>query len=394
MNYESVMDRTHNDSHRLSISSQYFINFGVMGIFMPYFNLYCYSLGFTGFQIGTISALRSVVMVLFPLVWGSLADRFQLRRPIYILSNIVSTAIWLFYIFTSDFRHMLAITAFYAVFRAPIVSFLEAFTMDVLGREKKSYGKIRVWGSISFVIAVLLFGPIIDRSSIDIILMLIFIGLLMQSVISVKIPSIIVERKGSFFHQSKSFFTRRVVGFLFSAFLMLVSHGAYYGFFSIHLENMGYGKTFIGIAWALASTSEILIMIGSDKLFKRYRIEHILAFSFLAGAIRWFLLFFAASSHAILLIQVFHAITYGAFHMASILYMDVLTPHGTKTLGQAANNASSYGLGLMVGFFINGYLYEIIGSFSLFAMSGFIALAGGSVFVGSRRLDRRQLKRS
>ena len=55
------------------ISSQYFIYFGVLGIFLPYFNLYCYHLGFSGFQIGVLSALRSLVMVLFPLTeleWG------------------------------------------------------------------------------------------------------------------------------------------------------------------------------------------------------------------------------------------------------------------------------------------------------------------------------------
>jgi PPP family 3-phenylpropionic acid transporter len=68
--------------------------------------------------------------------------------------------------------------------------------------------------------------------------------------------------------------------------------------------------------------------------------------------------------------------------MASILYIDQLTPNSAKTLGQAVNNAVQYGLGLMVGFFLNGYLYEVIGSSALFIVSGCIALAGGSVFKG------------
>ncbi|MFC1886148.1 MFS transporter [Thermodesulfobacteriota bacterium] len=393
MNDQSALNPASYDSRKLSIGLQYFINFGVMGIFMPYFNLYCYHIGFSGFQIGTLSALRSVVMVLFPLVWGSLADRFQIRRPIYIACNIAGTAVWVFYIFTTDFWAMLAVTVCFAVFRAPIISFLEAFTMDVLGKEKESYGKIRAWGSASFIGAVLVLGPVIDRYSIEIILILIFIGFLLQSVISFKIPSVIVKKEGFLFHEIGTLFTRRVVLFLVSAFLMLVSHGTYYGFFSIHLENLGYDKIFISTAWALASTSEILVMIRSDKLLKRNRIENILLFSFLAAAIRWFSLFFAVSPSAILFLQIFHALTYGAFHMASILYIDVLTPKSAKTIGQAVNNASSYGLGLMVGFFVNGYLYEIMGPSALFAMSGFVALFGGAVLKVSLMMDGGQNKK-
>ena len=125
-------------SFKFTISSQYFIYFGVLGIFLPYFNLYCYNLGFSGLQIGVLSGLRSVAMVIFPLIWGVLADRLNIRRPIYILCNFVSTAIWIMFLFTAEFWPMLIITAFYGMFYAPIISFLEAVTMDVLGAEKKA----------------------------------------------------------------------------------------------------------------------------------------------------------------------------------------------------------------------------------------------------------------
>ena len=141
---------------------------------------------------------------------------------------------------------------------------------------------------------------------------------------------------------------------MIAAFLMLVSHGTYYGFFSIHLENLGYDKTFIGLAWALASVAEILVMIRSDALLKNTAIEKILIFSFIVAACRWALLFFAQSSSVILFSQVLHAVTYGAFHIASILYIDKLIPAEAKTFGQAVNNAVTYGLGLTAGFMFNG----------------------------------------
>jgi PPP family 3-phenylpropionic acid transporter len=284
---------------------------------------------------------------------------------------------------------MLAITIFYGMFFSPIISFLEAFTMDILGKEKKSYGRIRVWGSISFIVSVLALGKIIDLYSVEIIVVLILAGSLILSVISTQIPGIQIAKKKRLSRGAKSLMDRHVLVFLFCAFMMLVSHGAYYGFFSIHLENLGFGSTFIGLTWALASAAEILVMLRSDQIFNRFSIKAVLIFSFMVAALRWFILFFVQSATAILLSQVLHAITYGTFHIASILYIDRLAPDKAKTLGQAVNNATSYGLGLMVGFFLNGYLYEITGSFALFMISSLIALSGGLVFWGFCLVDRK-----
>jgi PPP family 3-phenylpropionic acid transporter len=377
------------NSFKLVIGSQYFLYFGVMGVFLPYFNLYCYHLKFSGVQIGVLSAIRSIALVLFPLVWGGLADRFHIRRPIYIFCSFISTAIWAFYLYTTDFWEMLFITVFYGIFYSPIISFLEAFTMDVLGTKKKSYGRMRGWGSIAFIMTVLLLGRVIDIYSIEIIIILIFFGSLAQALISIKIPDIQIKKQTSFSSNAKVLLKRPVIVFLFCAFLMLVSHGTYYGFYSIHLENLGYGKTFIGISWAFASIAEIIVMINSDIIFRRFSTDNVLFFSFMVAVFRWMALFVATSPAFILFLQILHAVTYGTFHVSSILYIDSLTPDEGKTLGQAVNNAVTYGLGLMVGFFINGYLFETFGTFTLFMISGFIALAGGALLKCSQLVDRR-----
>jgi len=88
------------------------------------------------------------------------------------------------------------------------------------------------------------------------------------------------------------------------------------------------------------------------------------------------------SAAAILASQLLHAVTYGAFHMAGILYMDQLAPDSDKTLGQALNNAVTYGLGLTVGFFLSGALYEPGRSGPLFLFSAGVSLAGGVLFAG------------
>lgn len=373
------------DRNKLAIGSQYFIYFGVLGVFLPYFNLYCYRIGFNGWQIGTLSALRSVVMVLFPLLWGSLADRLNLRKPIYILCNVASTIIWAGFLFTTEFNLMLLIMVCYGIFHAPIISLLEAFTMDVLRGEKKSYGRLRVWGSVSFITVVLILGKLIESVSIEIVVVLILGGSSLLALISPSVPPMAARRPGGLLGVSQTrFISTKVILFLACAFLMLVSHGAYYGFFSIHLENMGYSSAFIGAAWALASCAEILVMIQSERIFRRLSLERVLIFSFVVATIRWSVLYFAESSLMILLSQGLHAVTYGCFHMASILYIDQLAPQASKTLGQAVNNALTYGLGLMVGFLLNGYLYEKLGSHPLFIISAVIAAAGAVIFTSGQ----------
>jgi PPP family 3-phenylpropionic acid transporter len=362
------------------IRTQYFLYFGVMGIFLPYFNLYCFHLHFTGFQIGLLSAAKTITMIIFPLMWGALADRFNARRPIYILCNIASTAAWALFLGTTDFIIMLGITLLYGVFYAPIISLLEAFTLDVLGKEKKRYGQLRAWGSISFIVVVFSIGRLMDIYPVGIIVLLILCGSFLQAFGSLKIPHAPIPPPLSQRSPIRLLLKPKIIIFLMCGFLMLVSHGAYYGFFSIHLEKLGYDKTFIGLAWALASIAEILVMMKSDTLFKRFDLETVLFFSFGVATLRWLILFSARAWPVLLLSQLLHAITYGTFHIASILYIDRMMPDGAKSLGQAANNAMTYGMGLMAGFLISGYLYEKTGIFTLFALSGLIAMTAGLMF--------------
>jgi PPP family 3-phenylpropionic acid transporter len=369
----------------LAIRLQYFFYFAVLGIFLPYFNLYCYHLGFSGTQIGALSAVRSLVMVVSSIIWGLLADRFYLRRKIYIWCSTASALTWLFFLTTTDFWLMMFFTVIYVCFYAPIIAFLEAFTIDKLNYRKKTYGRVRAWGSVSFILVVIFLGRAIDLFHIRLILVLIFAGSLLQALGAFSMPrfesaSLSLDPKAG-----GSLLNKHVGVFLLCGFLMLVSHGTYYGFFSIHLENLGYTRAFIGLAWAVASIAEIIIMIKSEAVFKRFTLEKVLVFSFGVAILRWLVLCIAHSPALILVAQILHAVTYGAFHMSSILFMDRLTNDKTKTIGQVANNAVQYGLGLMTGFFLNGFLYEQTGSAVLFLMSAGIAAAGGAIFWGFTR---------
>ncbi len=352
-----------------------------MGIVLPYFNLYCRHLGFSGFQIGILSFVRTLSALAFPLLWSALADRYGIRRPIYILCNFMGTGIWTFYLFTENFTGMLLISILYSVFYTPVISFLEAFTMDLLGDRRKSYGNIRVWGSINFILVVVILGRVMDHYPSRIILTLVLAGSLAQALTSLALPRYQKKEIKTTGSKKRNFITPSVGIFLFSFFLMLASHGAYYGFFSIHLSELGYGNTFIGAAWALASIAEIAVMVKSRTIFNILSVEKVMVLSFGAAALRWFTLFLTVSPAMILLSQALHAFTYGTFHIACILYVDRETTPENKTFGQSVNNAVTYGLGMAVGLLFSGMFYERLGS-GLFLISGFIAVSGGLLLWG------------
>jgi MFS transporter, PPP family, 3-phenylpropionic acid transporter len=377
------MQKPSNIAVRRILAAQYFVYFGGMGVFLPYFNLYCYHLGFSGTQIGTLSALRSVVLVLLPLAWGALADHFQARRGLFILCNLGSALLWSLILGVDSFGLMAAVLVGQTIFYAPLVSFLEAFAMDTLGSEKRRYGRMRVWGSIAFILVVLLLGQFLERQPLSWVVVLILGDLILQSLLAFWMPTAATaggRRFGAGFGQ---LLTKRVILFLAAAVLMLISHGAYYGFFSIHLEELGLSRGFIGTAWALAATAEIFVMLNSNRILTTFSYPGLLRFSFVMAIVRWLLLWQLTSAPAIIAAQVLHAFTYGSFHIASILYMDQLAPPGVKTLGQAINNAVTYGLGLMVGFFLSGWGYELLGgTHTLFLASGGVALVGGVLIWG------------
>jgi PPP family 3-phenylpropionic acid transporter len=296
----------------------------------------------------------------------------------------MSAIIWSAYFFSDSYWIMLLITGLYGLFYAPIIAFLEAFTIDILGRQKRSYGPIRAWGSISFITMVMVLGYVIDWFSIKIILWVIFFCSMLQAAFSMKMPKIALAKNEDFFSRAKLFLNGNAAVFLFCAFLMLMSHGMYYGFFSIHLVSLGYGSLFVGFAWALASVAEVVVMIKSKLIFKHISYENALTIAFITAAVRWLLVGSVRSPIAILSLQLLHAITYGMFHMASILHIDALSPAETKTMGQAINNATTYGLGLMAGFFLSGILYEHFDATTGFLASGVVAFFSGIIFVAYR----------
>jgi PPP family 3-phenylpropionic acid transporter len=167
---------------------------------------------------------------------------------------------------------------------------------------------------------------------------------------------------------------------------MQASHGAYYAFYSIHLEAHGYTQTAVGALWALGVAIEVLVFLGMHRLLERFGARRLMLASLALAALRWLLIGLLVEVVAVqLLAQALHAASFGVFHAAAIHLTHHYFRGPAQGRGQALYNSLSFGLGGALGSLVSGALWEPAGAAAVFSTAaGFAAMgfAATYLFVG------------
>ena len=367
------MNITPSTPYRLGLF--YFLFFAWMGIQIPYFNLYLYHRGLSPAEIGAVTAAFPLVRVFAPGFWGYMTDRFDRKGIASPLLWLFSTLVFSLLLFTERFIPILIIVSLFTFFWAPTLPLVEAAAMMVVEKTGIDYGRMRVWGTAGFILSAWLTGRLLDRWPVSAILFGLLIFLFLNALLAWQLPS----KKGGGSHLAigrvmEQVRRPEVFRFLTVVMLMLVSHSAYYGFFSIYLESLGYPKGTIGLLWALGPLGEVIVLLNAGKLMRLFGAHSLLSFALLAAALRWTLFAVTDALFIIIIGQLLHTFTFGAFHIASVRIVEDLFPEGMKNTAQALYSSSAYGTGLVIGSLACGLLYERIGAPLLFLMSGTTAL--------------------
>jgi PPP family 3-phenylpropionic acid transporter len=369
----------------LAFGAFYFAQFAVLGIYIPYFPLYLKSLLLTGPQIGILLALSPVSRFLFPAFWGLWADRAGHRRLLIILSLVGSAAAFSLFLGTVRFAPLAVVMLLYGFLLVPAIPLVEGLVQEEAESRTFSYGRVRLWGSVGFIASTMLFGRLLDNAPIGTILA----GILGISILNI-LPALVLP-EGTPHGPSPRRSLRRelrrtgVLAFFASAALMQASHGAYYAYYSIHLDRLGFTRTAIGGFWTLAVGAEVLLMLISGRLQDRYGAPRILSACFAVAALRWLLLVRASSLPMLALGQVLHAFTFGLFHVSAVGHTYRVFPPALRSAGQSLYSSLTYGLGNLVGYFGSAFLVDEIGIRGLFAASAALALA--ALLLSMRRVE-------
>ena len=355
----------------------YFFYFAYLGTFAPFFSLYLDGAGLTPFHIGIVMALPQVTRIIAPHLWSWLADRTSAPVRVVRYTGIAGCVVFL-PIFAGTQFALIVLTIFaMTFFWSAALPLMEATTLTHLGDETSRYGRVRVWGSIGFIAAVIGVGHLLDFVTLQAVPVLVFAMMLGILGCVFIVPEAPVVHHGVETSVSRVMLKPEVIALIGAGAFMAAAHGPYYTFFSIHLVAQGYSKSATGWLWALGVICEIGIFAWMPRLFRAYSLRAILIASFALAVVRFLAIgWLAHSLIALLLAQVLHAATFGAFHAASIGYIHKLFRGKLQSRGQAIYGSVSFGVGGAIGGFASGYAWDRWGAAPTFTLAAACAFIG------------------
>lgn len=360
------------------LSSFYFTYYLFVGAFVPYWGLYLKSVNFSAVEIGILLSLFQVSRIFSPSFWGWLADKTNRRVAWIKLTALLGLLGYIGVFFGTSFVWLFFVMAALSIFTSSTLPLAEAVTMAHVEPANQPYSRIRVWGSIGFIVAVLGLGVILDYTKIDSLLWCLLIIQASLLLLSFKIPEPHVPPHHTDHLPVWKIVTRpEVLSLLIGCCLMVSAHSVYYSFFSIFLEERGYSKTLIGILWSVGVVCEILMFAMMPKLMTRFSLKQILLMSLLLAVLRFSMIGFASSSLWMLLIaQTMHAATFGSFHVASVAIVNQYFRGRHQAKGQAIYSSVGYGLGGTIGGISGGYALQYLGGETTFMLTALYPLMG------------------
>ncbi len=363
------------------LSSFYFFYFAVLGALVPYWGLYLKSLGYSALEIGQLMAIPMATKVIAPNVWGWIGDHYGHRMGIVRIASFASMLVFTLIFWVQGFWLLASAMILFSFFWNASLPQFEVTTLAYLGKNVKRYSRVRLWGSIGFILAVVTLGLLIDQFGIHLVPSFIFFIYFSIWLASLMVPEVETTTAE---HNDDSF-TRilkqpAILAFLSAAFLMQFSHGVYYAFYSIYMEETGYSKSVIGQFWALGVIAEVMVFVFMHHILQRLGAGTVLVISLLLATVRWLMIGWYPDSLMILLVaQTLHAATFGTFHAAAIHMVHRAFTGKHQGKGQALYASISFGLGGALGSLLAGNLWESSGAQITFTISAATALLAAAI---------------
>jgi PPP family 3-phenylpropionic acid transporter len=371
------------------LSGFYLFYFASLGALVPYWSLYLKSLDFSVTEIGQLIAILMATKIVAPNVWGWIADHTGRRMAIVRIASLLGAVAFAGVFLDSAYWWLaLVMTVFSFFWNASLPQF-EATTMNHLGEDTWRYSSIRLWGSVGFIASVVLLGPLLDSHGtglLPVVVLVLFVGIWLSSLTVPESAAghLPLEQEPL----SEVLGRPYVLSLLAVCFLIQASHGPYYAFFTIYLEDYGYSRALIGQLWGLGVVAEIAIFLVMSRLLPRYGARRLLLVAVGLTTVRWLLIaLYASSLGAVLLAQTLHAASFGVYHAVAIYLIHRLFTGAHQGRGQALYSSVSFGAGGAIGSLVSGYLWKGINPQAMFLLAAVASLLALLVILRGMRND-------
>ncbi len=358
------------------LSGFYLFYFALIGALVPYWSLYLKDLGFSAQDIGILMAVMLATKIVSPNVWGWIADHTGKRMLIVRVGCLLAAVSFSGVFLGDDYWWLVLVMLVFSFFWNATLPQFEVTTFNYLGQQSHRYSSIRLWGSVGFIVTVVVLGPVLDAQGVAIlpvILMMLFMGLWLSS--------LLVPEKASqhlpLTHEPLLKVLRRpeVLALLVVCFLLQASHGPYYTFYTIYMESYGYSRSLIGQLWALGVVAEVGVFLLMYRWVPRFGLRNLLLVSLGLTALRWMLIGQFPEWIAVMIFaQVLHAASFGIYHAVAIQLVHRYFTGRNQGRGQALYSSVSFGAGGAMGSFASGLGWETIGPANVYWVATSLAL--------------------
>ena len=302
------------------LSGFYFFYFASLGALVPYWGLYLKSTGFSAHDIGIFMAIIMGTKIVSPNIWGWIADHLGHRMLIVRVGCLLAAIAFAGVFLSNNFWWLLMVMVSFSFFWNAALPQFEATTFNYLGKSTHRYSSIRLWGSIGFIIAVAAIGSVLDVQGAGIlpfVLIVLFAGIWLSSLlVPEQAAQHIPVEHGSLGQLLKR---PQVFALLVVCFLMQMSHGPYYTFYTIYLEEHEYSSWLIGQLWSLGVIAEVALFLLMHYLVPRFGLRKLLLVSLLLAALRWLMIgYFVDALWLLIIAQTLHAASFGIYHASAI----------------------------------------------------------------------------
>lgn len=398
-----------------AISLYYFGIFAVLGVYLPLFPSWLQAREVRGLAMGVIAATLPAMGLVAPPVFGFIADALGVR--VWLIRAACAGALVVFALLALSsalgaalgFGGLFLAALAFAFFRAPMFMMADVVAMDASMSSGIAYGRLRLWGSISFALMAIAGGALVDPARPEAFPAAMTAALLAAFTVSWLLPArgeapfrrpghprgeaaaqvpdagSSVQQRARALLQSRDF---RL--FLAASFLAQSANSSYDLCYTLHLRDTGFPESLVGVAWAVGVAGEIALMAFSGPLLQRFAPPTLLAFAFAGAALRWALLSSVRWWPALLAIQPLHAVSFAMMWVASIAYTRDRAPPQILATAQGLFSASA-GAGSVIGMLAWGELYKRGGGSLTFGVASIAASIAFVLAVTFARSTRRSM---
>lgn len=369
-------------NNRIWPAAFYFLNFAALASISPFLAIYYQSLGFSGSQIGVILGIAPLItMFASPFLTG-IADATHKHKHMLYANLVLVVAVMAVFPFLKSFWLILPAFLAFAFINAPIVALVDSATLSMLGGQRNRYGQIRLWGTVGWGIMGTVAGQVVERIDLQWIFWM-YAGLMAFTLVAVRrLEFTEVKHDASFWTGMRSLLTnRRWVIFLLLVFITAFGFTAHTNFLGVLMESKGASRATIGFALTVTTLSEVPLLFFSAWLLKRIKAPILLLIAVAAGAVRCLVYAIAPSPEILLVVQLFHGLTFPLLWVAGVTFTAENAPPGLSATAQGLFGSVFMGIGSGVANVLSGWLIDLLGVAGMFSAIGFFVLAAVGILL-------------